>query len=78
MKLAGSITAGGSGEPDLSKPLQGSRKATLGTPGGSGMGRIKGASALFGKKNPGSGGKLGKTSGRSATLSKLRGKGALA
>lgn len=33
---------------------------------------------LFTKKNPGSPGKLGKTSTRAEALSKLRGKGALA
>lgn len=74
MALAGSITAGGMGEPDLGRPLQGSRKPMLGSAGG----KIKGASALFSKKNPGSGGKLGKTSQLSAGMSRLRGKGALA
>ncbi len=59
----------------MSEPLQGSREPKL----GAGMGRkIKGASTLFGKKNPGSGGKLGRSSQLSEGLSRLRGKGALA
>lgn len=40
--------------------------------------RILGARTLFVKKQPGSPGKLGKTSTRAESLSKLRGKGALA
>lgn len=70
------MTAGASDEPDLKRPLQGSRKATLAP-----MAKehpLKGASKLFQRARPGSGGKLGKTSGLSESLSKLRGKGALA
>ena len=40
--------------------------------------RIVGASQLFQKKYPGSPGKLGKSSTKAESLSKLRGKGALA
>lgn len=61
--------------PDQNIPLQGSRKPALGPGAGR---KIKGSSSLFTKKNPGSGGKLGKTSQLSAGLSRLRGKGALA
>lgn len=40
--------------------------------------RVLGARRLFTKKSPGSPGKLGKTSTMAESLSKLRGKGALA
>lgn len=40
--------------------------------------RIPGGRKLFSKKMPGSPGKLGKTSTKAESLSKLRGKGALA
>jgi hypothetical protein len=40
--------------------------------------RLLGIRTLFVKKQPGSPGKLGKTSTRAESLSKLRGKGALA
>jgi hypothetical protein len=73
MALVGSITAGHPDEGDLSRPLQQPKPVTT-----SGLGRkIKGASAQFGKKNPGSPGKLG-GSGLSEGLARLRGKGALA
>lgn len=40
--------------------------------------RVLGGRKLFIKKNPGSPGKLGKSSTKAESLSKLRGKGALA
>jgi hypothetical protein len=40
--------------------------------------RVLGARKLFMQKNPGAPGKLGKTSTKAESLSKLRGKGALA
>ena len=40
--------------------------------------RVLGARRLFARKNPGSPGKLGKSSTKAESLSKLRGKGALA
>lgn len=40
--------------------------------------RVLGARKLFSKKNPGAPGKLGKSSTKAESLSKLRGKGALA
>ncbi len=40
--------------------------------------RVLGARRLFQPKNPGSPGKLGKSSTKAESLSKLRGKGALA
>lgn len=75
MALVGSVTAGHQND-NSAGPLQNSRKPTMGSPAGTQ--NIKGSSRLFGKKNPGSGGKLGKTSALSAGLSRLRGKGALA
>lgn len=40
--------------------------------------KVMGGRTLFQKKNPGSPGKLGKSSTKAESLSKLRGKGALA
>ena len=40
--------------------------------------RVLGARQLFTRKNPGAPGKLGKSSTKAESLSKLRGKGALA
>jgi len=54
---------------------------TAGNPGDAqdmGAPRVQGATKLFMKKNPGSPGKLGKSSTKAESLSKLRGKGALA
>jgi hypothetical protein len=53
------------------KPLAGRVKAAMGP-------KVLGGRRLFEKKNPGSPGKLGKTSTKAESLSKLRGKGALA
>jgi hypothetical protein len=58
----------------------GTPNGDLGSPvgqGGEGP-RVLGARKLFMKKNPGSPGKLGKSSTKAESLSKLRGKGALA
>jgi hypothetical protein len=74
MNYTGSMTAGDPTESDLNRPLRTDKPLMA---GGS-MGRIKGASRLFGKKEPGSPGKLGRSSSLAEGLSKLRGKGALA
>jgi hypothetical protein len=70
MAYTGSITAGnednqnGLGGGDSNKLSKGSR--------------VLGARRLFMLKNPGSPGKLGKSSTKAESLAKLRGKGALA
>ena len=64
MALPGSVTSGNEGGP---------RKPSL-----KGSVSLKGSSKLFTKKQPGAAGKLGKASTTSESLSKLRGKGALA
>jgi hypothetical protein len=56
---------------DREKPLAGRVKAAMGP-------KVLGGRRLFEKKSPGSPGKLGKTSTKAESLSKLRGKGALA
>jgi hypothetical protein len=69
MAYTGSNTAGNLGdEKDMGMPAGNFSK----------LPRIAGSSKLFQKKNPGSPGKLGKASTKSESLSKLRGKGALA
>lgn len=73
MTLAGTMTSGSHDEGGLDRPLQ-SPRAVVNV----NMGRkLRGASTLFGKKNSGSPGKLGR-SGLAEGLSRLRGKGALA
>ena len=67
MTYTGQFTAGNNDKPD------GMGDATPATGP-----RVLGARKLFMQKNPGSPGKLGKTSTKAESLSKLRGKGALA
>ena len=75
MDYTGSITAGNEhglrGQDDMSSESSKTFGSSLGR-------KIQGSSGLFVKKNPGSPGRLGRASGLSESLSKLRGKGALA
>jgi len=67
MAYSGSITSGNEDQPSGFADAT----PTVGR-------RVLGARVLFQRKNPGSPGKLGKTSTKAESLSKLRGKGALA
>lgn len=67
MSYTGSITSGNEDQPS----------GLGGTTPAAGP-KVLGTRRLFTKKMPGSPGKLGKTSTRAESLSKLRGKGALA
>ncbi len=70
LKFTGADTAGNSGDSMQTSPLD---PVNRGFGGGAVAGR-----KLFMAKNPGSPGKLGKSSTKAEALSKLRGKGALA
>lgn len=69
MAMVGADTSGNIGD---SKDLGGQK-----LPGMTGTGDL-GSRKLFIRKNPGAPGKLGKSSTKAESLSKLRGKGALA
>ena len=68
MAYTGSITAG---NEDNQNGMGGTSKPDSGP-------RVLGARKLFTPKNPGSPGKLGKSSTKAESLAKLRGRGALA
>ena len=70
MAYTGSITAGNEDQPSGLGSLGKSTNPT--------GPRVLGARVLFQKKTPGAPGKLGKSSTKAESLSKLRGKGALA
>ena len=67
MAYTGSMTAGNEDQPS----------GFGGTPPQKGP-KVLGARTLFTRKNPGAPGKLGKSSTKAESLSKLRGKGAIA